>query len=548
MWEISALALGKKPSCFVYFIGDEGGILIHLEKGVVSRRLFAPAATPEHLAPFAELLNEHPKLPVYGLVDVIDQSYVRHSMPPVTSLGVNRLVQRRISRDFPKENINGALPLGREKSGRKEWLFLLISLATSPDLSGWIGHISSLENRFSGIYLVPVECEYFLATLHSKYLLSTGVKPEKKKRGKKQVVDKDSWLILVSHHKTGGVRQVVLKNNQLIFTRLTQSPDANSPEILAGSIEQEITNTLEYLKRLSYTSNDDLSVYGIISPESKDLVNLSLEGRGGQYKMFSPFDVAQLFKLEQAVLSADKYGDVVLGTAFAMAAKKRLRLYPPQLEALNKLYGIKNSVKWVGGALIVAMLGLIGTTYLEWDTATQGKRDEEAKLSQLQAELESIKERTANLPADVNKIAGLITLDDQLTAREGSALGTLEKLSTVIRDDQLINKIEWMKDGTLSGTANQNHELKLVVEFTVIEETWEAFIAKTKAFNEALKTTFTEYDVVMPEVSNTSETNQGSETVINFEDETSDNVNNADEMETKKITVDVTMKRKNTPQ
>lgn len=515
------MASGKKSSCFIYFIGDEGGILIHVEKGVVARRLFAPSPAPQHVEPFTALLNEHPKLPVYALIDVIDQSYVRHSMPPVTALGVKRLVQRRISRDFPKDNINGALPLGREKTGRKEWLFLLISLANNDILKGWVSHISGLENRFQSIHLVPVECEIFLIELHKKHLAQTLGKQAKVKRSKKKSdSEQDTWLILVSHNKTGGVRQVVLKNGQLIFTRLTQSTEDASPEVLAGSIEQEIANTLEYLKRLSYNEHDKLAVYGILSPDAKDMVKLKLEGPNSTYKIFSPFEVAQIFDLEQAVLSSDKFGDVVLGTAFAVARKKRLSLASPALEALNGLYTKLTLVKWGGALLSLAMVGLLAMTYLSWNEATAGVRDEEKKLRILESDLEQLQEKTKRLPHDVDKISELVTLADKLEEREQTAFPEMEKLSQLVRDDQLIRAIIWDRNKGLSQDETQQaQQITLTIEFRAIEPTWEEFIAKTKTFETDMKNLFENYDFIMEEIKGADGSDANSATSINFEDQ-----------------------------
>gem|GEM_PF-3345544 len=539
------MALGKKPSCFVYFIGDEGGILIHIEKGVVARRLFAPTAADQHTSAFTDLLHEHPKLPVYALIDVIDQSYVRHSMPPVTALGVKRLVQRRISRDFPAENINGALPLGREKTGRKEWLFLLISLATNGDLSQWIDHISSIENRFNSIHLVPVECEIFLTSLHQKHLLATEGKPAKTKRGKKGDSEQDTWLILVSHNKTGGVRQVVLKNGQLIFTRLTQSTEDASPEVLAGSIEQEIANTLEYLKRLSYNEHDKLAVYGILSPESKEMVSPKLEGGNSSFKIFSPFEVAQLFNLEQAVLSGDKFGDVVLGTAFAMANKKRLSLASPALEKLNSMYSKLAMIKWGGIALTLGMVGLLAMTYMSWNEATSGVREEEKKLRILQSEFEQLNEKTQRLPDDVDDIAGLITLADKLESRKDSAFEELDKLQGLIRDDQLIRSIDWSKGQDLSvNEAEKLHEISFIVEFRAIEPSWELFLVKTQEFETEVKTIFPNYDFAMEDIVRPDGKDENAATSINFEDELGSSLDDQNTFANALITTTVTLKQK----
>ncbi|MFO0069259.1 MAG: hypothetical protein ACK529_03675, partial [Alphaproteobacteria bacterium] len=84
---------------FVLLVGDEGAVLVYVNQRRVLRRLFAPSAQPEHVKTIVELLQAHPKVPLRLLVDVVDQQYVRHVFPPVSALGIQKLVDRRLTRE-----------------------------------------------------------------------------------------------------------------------------------------------------------------------------------------------------------------------------------------------------------------------------------------------------------------------------------------------------------------------------------------------------------------------------------------------------------------
>ena len=75
------------------------------------------------------LTNAPPK-PLFE-IDSIDQVFVQQTLPPVSSMSVQKLINRRLEREFKPEDIKGALVLGKEKTGRKDWNFLMVSVEKS---------------------------------------------------------------------------------------------------------------------------------------------------------------------------------------------------------------------------------------------------------------------------------------------------------------------------------------------------------------------------------------------------------------------------------
>jgi hypothetical protein len=314
----------SKRNCFVLMIGDEGAILSHFSKGVLVKRAFAPSAEENHFRSLREWMESHPKLPVYLLCDLVDQSYVRHLLPPVSSLNINKLVNRRLNRDFAPEDIKGSLSLGREKDGRKEWVYLLISLANSTQLQQWIDPLLALQNRFAGLYLLPVETQSFLS--HLDAVLSSDIEQEQQ-----------GWKILVLHNKVSGLRQIVQHKDHLSFTRLTQLSDDISAEVLAGSIEQEAQNTIEYLRRMAFGDDDGVSVFMVVSEELKSLVDPQ-KITATRVQLLTPFDVSTLLAMPQAALAVDRFSDVITSAYFALYHKPKLRLFTSKAKRLNVLH------------------------------------------------------------------------------------------------------------------------------------------------------------------------------------------------------------------
>ncbi len=551
---------------FVYMLGDEGAVLVYLEKDVVIRRLFAPTPAPEHTNTFVELLKAHPKTPIYVLVDMIDQSYVRHTLPPVTPLGVNKLVQRRLERDFSKDDIKGAISLGREKEGRKDWNFLLIALANTPVLQNWLNLVLELPNFFSGIYLVPVETEIILKIVDDAISGRNGSgKKQKKtkatekkgprlsrKQKKEQEAEEDvaaqieafknergvsseheagtesEWKIFVTHNKVGGFRQVVLRGGRLVFTRLAQTMDNTNPEVLAGSVEQEIQNTVEYLKRLGYAPRMGLDIYIVCSQEVKDAISTERLG-ATQTHLFSPFELGELLGLKQAVLSGDRFGDIVIATIFGTSRKKRLQLNIPYTQNIQKLEGIRKFSKL---AAVVFALGLIAMSVLSFFDyqGLQGDIDmkQREKITQAAA-LTKIQEESKKLPADVDQVTDLISMVDSFSKTTQTPIQFITDLRPNLVEGVVVRSLNWVRKeekpapvfnpatgAQEEGPPVEKFEIALECEFLYTDDTWDGFIDRSLRFVEHLKKAYPEYTIISENMP--GDNPEASSAQMNFDD------------------------------
>ena len=319
-----AFVTSTKGNKFVLFIGDEGAILIYIKGNVVQSRQFVPDASPTSLSDLKRALAADTKAPVMVVVDNMDQSYVQQTLPPVSSLSVGKLIKRRLVRDFGANDIKGAIVLGREKSGRKDWNFLMVALEKSPQLTVWLDFVITLPNRVSGIHLVSVESEVLVKGLESA--MGFG----KKGTG-------SEWKFFVSHNKVGGFRQVILRNGRIIFTRLAQPLNDSSAEVIAGSIEQEMLSTIEYMKRLSFNPQTGLDVYIIASAGIKSAIDPS-KFNATSLNVLTPFEVAQYLGIEGATQPTDQFGDVILAATIGCSKTHVLTLQTAETRRINTYF------------------------------------------------------------------------------------------------------------------------------------------------------------------------------------------------------------------
>ncbi len=424
---------GKKPE-FVMLIGDEGAILVYMEGSKVVRRLFAPSAQPSSTEAMVALMNSHPKVSISLLVDSIDQQYVRQNFPPVSSLSVNGLVKRRLDRDFQAGDLKGSMPLGRDKTGRKEWNFLLISLAKTASLTEWIDLVSDLPNEMKGVYVAPVEGTSYIRMLSNALAI-----PSPKQ-----------WQLLVTHNKISGFRQIVTNQGKLVFTRVSQAIDDAIPAVIAGNIEQEIINTIEYLKRLGFQDASGLDIIVIASLDVNEALDLKRFNLGFS-RSLTPLDVAEALGLEQAALSADRFGDVVMASAFLRAKKHVLRFSTAYANALTKLYSTKKFITAITALSALVILGM-STNNLVTAFGNQSQAEESEKKRQaLQGQLSELKKSISGLNGNLAFKSAAVTLYDTYTKNVPVPSDFIQELSAHLTPEQRVLSYDWaLKDASSS--------------------------------------------------------------------------------------------------
>src|SRR5690606_6751340 len=107
----------KKHRHFILSVGADGAILVHMEENRVLKRMFAPSPAREDTRHFDAVLKSDRQARISVLVDIMDQSFLQQTLPPVSALSIDKLIKRRLERDFAEDDIKGALPMGRSREG-----------------------------------------------------------------------------------------------------------------------------------------------------------------------------------------------------------------------------------------------------------------------------------------------------------------------------------------------------------------------------------------------------------------------------------------------
>lgn len=478
------------------------------------RMVFVSSADPDSLSTLSDMFKMDRKAPVSVLLDSIDQSYQSQSFPPVARFSVQKLVAQKLKRDFAPGDITSALPLGREKTGRQDWKFLLISVVPSPQLMQWLDFLLELDNPFDSIYLVPVEAENFMRDLSGK------VKEE----------NKSAWQMLVIHNKVSGFRQIITRNGRLIFTRLTQSTlGENSPLVIAGNIEQEIGSTIEYLKRLSYQESEGLDITVIASPEIVQSIDDSKIGSHRNARFITPAQAAETVSLPAEHYAENHFCDILFSTYFTRVSKHILKLQTPLSRNIKKyqlgLTAIKYSAISIGAALLIAA----AYQGYQWFDSHSSESPIQQSIEISQKEIETIKKETELLPADIEKIEDAVSIYEVFSAQKYLPLDFVRQLAEVNMEGVLVNDIQWQSDATYERRAAKltpDIVARAALAFTKKFDTAEARLRQINAYLEELRVKFPEYQITNSAIPGTL--NEGRGITIDFTNPQSRNLLSGD--------------------
>ncbi len=258
--------------------------------------------------------------------------------------------------------------------------------------------------------------------------------------------------MLVSHHKVGGFRQVVLRGGRLIFTRLAQSVEDSNPEVIAGSVEQEILNTIEYLKRLSYTPKSGLDIFIVVEQEVRSVIARD-RFAATHLHTYTPFEAAELLGLKQAVLSGDRFGDVVIAASLGMARKRSLRMQTEHPARLNQLYFARTALRFGMMCLCLGLLGYCILQSFSLQAISSAYETLQGEDTAKKKQLADIQLLSKSFPADVEEVTDVLGLYRELDQEKYGLLDLARDLGGILNDKALVQSLDWKADYVLKEQA-----------------------------------------------------------------------------------------------
>jgi len=329
---------------FVLMIGDTGALIARLSGSRIVSHQFLTGTIEENIRQAKLALSEFPKYPVVMLYDVLGQTYRRDRLPPVSLLDRPKILARKLDSLFPGAELKGGMQLGRSTGEIRGFDYLFASIAASPEITEWQSVLSQIENPTCDIRLLPVESVKLLQQIMHA--------------GNGKLSKPNPWNILITHHRTGGFRQIVTRDGGLAIARMTASSAAiESPAEIAGLLRREIGATIDYITRLGFDRTAGLDAIFIgRSDISAALKNVQLPVR--KLTVYTPAEAESLAGISGARDDSGHFADLL------HAAWGASRIIPAlSVWALNLRQARSRVLGYVWGARALAAASLAAILY-----------------------------------------------------------------------------------------------------------------------------------------------------------------------------------------
>ncbi len=515
----------QKKNTFQVSVGEEGAVVVYTQSGYAKAKLFVKSTEQTDTDKLRELLAHDKDAMVYIYIDTLDQSYVQRSLPAVSQMGIGKIAQKHLEKEVPKGHIKSCVQIGRAPTGRHDWVYTFISSGMEPPISTWIDFFLPFHNVIAGIYFLPVEIYSVVTKL--KYIAQR--ENQFQEKSKKTSVEKflsnfktkdpgaaGRWEVYLSQNKTGGFRQAAFQDGKIIFSRLLNNINDPSPDVVAGNIEQEIANSIEYMSRLSLGTEQEVDVYLVLSSEILRYLRKE-KIKATNLFTYTPFELANKVKVPEAAAEKDKFADPTILTVLSKVKTKIITLHTP---VTGKVYNAAQTIHYLGWFFICLCFVLpVLSLYYANDIfdLKESIKQIQVQVDNFKAQLDEQSKRLSNTeskikdPLTADHVIEVVALNKFFTSIKSNPIDIVAKLSNIMPLYARAKVIKWnFEDPVLIGFRNIDKTSKTSVlgktrdyvidaDFEIIMRrtgsSYEELEQKYTGFTKEVIKTFSDYDI-----------------------------------------------------
>lgn len=423
----------KHKNKLVILLGEEGAVLLHIKNNTLIDRRFV-----QDVNEFTDLkfyVASDKKTHIYLMLNHVDQDYTIQSIPAVDRLSIYSIVKSKLKPT--NGDLKTAFLLSKPSKSEKNWQYMFLSVRLSNAINSWLKLIIDAGGNFKGILLLPIEMNAISMPKETK-------------------LDGNNWSIIVAYTKTGGFRQLVTKDNKMIFTRIISSTDDALPNVIAGSVYQEVQNTIQYLGRFDFHKNDSVDLH-IIVPQDIKLGLMAIKFAEHNVNILTPHELSKVLKLTHMVNPNDRFCDTVLLLSIlenkpkvvlhTKETKKHSRLmlfdlYFPHLSSLTLLLLLTINVLFIFN---------LYSNYQEKNNLLQDEKMLQAQFQNLNSNYSIEK---------IYEISEIISIHNELSSLSYSPLSEIEYINKIKADNLELKSFHWKID-------NETDEINMKLRYNL---------------------------------------------------------------------------------
>ena len=427
----------------VLIIGDEGIALFLTNGKKVEHECSLPWTLPNFDDDLVSVLkNKNSAIPVFILYDALEQQYRKENIIKTNILDQNKLVKRKLGSLFPnvlsysyielKDKKKKKSNKGKESSStdNKKYLSYLIAAVPNTEQMDRIEYaITEANCNISGFALLPVESSRFAKEFTKKITPKNSPTPK--------------WTLLMTHHETGGLRQIFIKEDTLILTRLTPMTieDGAGGTKWSEEVYKGFTTTLNYISRFGFSPEDGLDVIVICNDENKSLLK-TYDFKNANLHCYSIKDAEKLFNftIQQKQNPKSQFAEMLHA---GWIARQHKLIMPFKINWIQNIAIPKKTAKVVAFLLFLAMCGTAFMSLESWQEYQEVKEEisyKESNRTVLEKEYEQEEKIFDTLPIRPSAIKATLQTKEELNKYSMVSYHILDKVKRALgKDTKLIS-------------------------------------------------------------------------------------------------------------
>ena len=437
-------------------IGNKGVVLSVISSNEILDQIEIDELSQKNLEIVNKFFTKHKRVNVIIALDTIAQNYNYKIFPPLNYFDLVRIANRRFENEIPKNDLKYKKFLYKNDLDKKS-TYLFVSASTDSPLREWLAYFDIIKNNLLGIYMIPLETVDFA----KKIMTSVGFDNLSR--------EKNNWILITFNDRVSDLRQVVIYNNNLAFTRLISLDSAG--EDLEDFAKNDITRTSEYIKR--FDSNfkfSKLTIINILDQENKEKIK-DLKIQDSKVLNFTPYEVANLLRLGNNGINKDeKFLDLILDL-FIVKNRKRIRFSNKKINIIYYLTLFLSFIKNI--AFLSVFATLVGFIIFVFASLNFNRKinalEDIYKNNQNTLELKS-KEEFGMKTEELDKIIDAGQVRNMIVSNITNPMPDFENIYKVINGLGLVYEFKWNLNDFNYQNLSVKPVIKIIYNMSLINE------------------------------------------------------------------------------
>ena len=356
------LPFGKFKKSLHIFIGEDAAVVVYIDKKIQTK-LFVKSTELKDTQKLIQLLDNNQ----YSLIKIYLSSKNQFcNLRKIAGINFSSAYTLATSQLNLNKNSDFLTTFQFLCKYQSDWLFSFISHLVNPTLIDWFSFLAPYKSIISDIYLAPVELTTLLAKLKNNQDKSKNNALLKKVSTVFNIPQTiQSIEILIFWCRTGGMLATVFINGRIFSSNIFNQINDSDPNIIAGNIEQEISNSSDkfFKAELNYHP-DQISIYIILPNVITQCIRLA-KIKYQKIYISTPYEAASILNVKSVSSPQDKYFEHIFLAFKALNSGNIKALHHPEIKKAQTSLLINKCINTIALTIMFILIVLIACNLLQ---------------------------------------------------------------------------------------------------------------------------------------------------------------------------------------